>query len=129
PEKHYILIQRVFWHEIAKFFSTSSHELYSQNKSFDLREVLFNGSLQRIARSKKDNGDTRLFDLYITFLKIASKPSKKEERFTKMISLGLKILDIYLPISTNKELESIKNDLLVIRESPPELKPAKKRCI
>ncbi|MHA1330253.1 MAG: hypothetical protein ACTSR2_04165, partial [Candidatus Hodarchaeales archaeon] len=74
-------------------------------------------------------GDTRLFDLYITFLKIASKPSKKEERFTKMISLVLKILDIYLPISTNKELESIKNDLLVIRESPPELKPAKKRCI
>ncbi|MHA1973985.1 MAG: hypothetical protein ACTSW1_13385 [Candidatus Hodarchaeales archaeon] len=129
PKIQYFCVDKIFWQNMVKFFSSSTQELRSPNKFFDLREILFNSELQRLARKRNENGDSVLFDLYIEFLKIASKPSKGEERYSKMNYLGLKILNKYLFTSSKRDLEDVKKEALSIRNAPPELRRVKRGCI
>ncbi len=124
PKQLYIMIKRQIWRTTVKFLSSSKKERY-QGGSYNMEEILLNKSLQKIAKERKEQGESMLFDLFTEFLKMASQhvhsDKKKKENQTKMCKIALQILACFLPSASAIELSKVTEEIKNIRSQPPRM--------
>lgn len=137
PDIKYLVIDRSLWQEIVKFMSISKKDRHSGKSRFHMEEILLNNKLQRFARSRNEQGDSRLFDLYTDFLKIASRPGinplgrakREKEGQVQMVKIGLRLLATFLSEASSSDLLEIKSRVHEIRKTPPQFHPKRGLCM
>ncbi len=122
PKQLYIILERHTWRITSKFLSSSKKELY-RGGSYNMEEILLNKSLQKIAKKRKEQGESVLFDLFTEFLNMASQPvykdTKKKEIRTIMCRIALQILACFLQSASEIELTEVTEEIQNIRSQPP----------
>ncbi|MHA1967413.1 MAG: hypothetical protein ACW964_06395 [Candidatus Hodarchaeales archaeon] len=127
PNNRYLLLQRKIWSSIKKFLSASKAERYTSGSIYNMEEILLNSTLQKIAKQKKDEGDSYMHDLYSRFLEIASHRSfslfsRKQREITAQFELcriALQILIYFLSIAPAADQSKVSQNVIIIRSSPP----------
>jgi len=137
PDTKYIIIFRSLWQDIVKFMSSTKKDRHSGKSRFNMEELLLNNKLQLYARSRKEQGDSRLFDLYTNFLAIASRPGvnplgrEKRERKGQfqMVKIGLHLLVTFLSEASSSDLLEIKSRAHEIHDAPLNFRPKGGLCM
>ncbi|MHA2304851.1 MAG: hypothetical protein ACXACU_05605 [Candidatus Hodarchaeales archaeon] len=111
PNNRYLLLQRKIWSSIKKFLSASKAERYTSGSIYNMEEILLNSTLQKIAKQKKDEGDSYMHDLYSRFLEIASQ--------FELCRIALQILIYFLSIAPAADQSKVSQNVIIIRSSPP----------
>jgi hypothetical protein len=137
PYNSYIIMKRKTWREIVKKLSYSQKERHSGHFRLNLEEILLNNILQKYARKRKEEGNPQLSDLFMNFLRIASRPGvnpfgkarrEKKSQF-QMVKLGLEILSIFLNEASEGDQLEVKQRAHEIRQNPPHFRQTRGLCM
>lgn len=137
PDVKYLVVPRPLWQKIVRFMSYSKKERHSGKSRFNMEELLLNNKLQIFAKNRNDEGDSRLFDLFTKFLKVASrsgvnpfgKTKREKESQFQMVKIGLEIIAIFLSDASSSDLNKIRKRAHEIRDNPPVFHPKGGLCL
>ena len=137
PDTKYLVIFRSLWQKIVKFMSSTKKDRQSGNSRFNMEELLTNNKLQLYARSCKEQGGSELFNLFMNYLTIASRPGinplgrekRAKKRQFQMVKIGLHLLATFLSKASSSDLLEIKRRAHEIREAPPYFSPKRGLCM
>lgn len=134
-DQKYLLVNQKFWRTAVKFLTRGKKERYERG-SYDIKEILLNQTLQKIAKAKKDRGDSDMFDLYTDFLRLSTPPKspfglqkKKIEKQFQICKIGLQILSLFFRSASAKELKEVAKNAHAIRSSPPHAPRTEGMCL
>ena len=104
---------------------------HSGKSRINMEELLLNNKLQFYARDHNEQGDSRLFDLFITFLSIASRPgvnpfgrkNREEEGRFQMVKIGLHIIAIFISEAPSSDLKEVRSRIYEMRQDPIHFHP------